>query len=170
MRRCPGSKKAHPTKKITSLVNEGAFIHGRAACEPDTHPGLAIAKASCARFSQTEERGTQANLLKTPSVGTKPTPDGARLNGSRCGPAKPRPRLKAQRLSRKPTERWGPNGAPQRKRAHTDAVPHGKPAPGALPHGKKKQQHRTMLLLEQPPSHHPPHGEGFEEWRTRSRT
>jgi len=166
----PGEQKGSPNEKITSLVNEGAFIHGRAACEPDTHPGLAFAKASCARFSQTEERGTQANLLKTPSVGTKPTPDGARLNGSRCGPAKPRPRLKARSLCRKPTERWGPNGAPQRKRAHTDAVPHGKPAPGALPHGKKKQQHRTMLLQEQPPSHHPPHGEGFEEWRTRSRT
>ena len=111
------------------------------------------------------------NLLKTPPVGTKPTPDGARQIGSRCGPAKPRPRFSSA-AAKPPNSQRGraTNAAPQRKHAHTDAVPHGKPAPGALPHGKKKQQHRTMLLLQTNLLITLPHGKVFGERRTRSRT
>ena len=112
------------------------------------------------------------NLLKTPPVGTKPTPDGARQIGSRCGPAKPRPRFQVQRPSRLTHREVGPPMQPHKENMLTP-TPHRTVSLRREPYRtvRKKQQHRTMLLLQR---NHPlftlPHGKGFEVWRPRSRT
>ena len=107
-------------------------------------------------FHNFRERGTPTNLLKTPPVGTKPTPDGARLNGTRCGQAKTETEI-VRAAPRPPYSQRGEAtiAAPPRKHAHTDAVPHGKPAPGALPHGKKNATapHEAVAATQPPPLH-----------------
>ena len=51
-----------------------------------------------------------------------------------------------------PTNRRGHTR--KEKHAHTDAVPHGKPATGALPHGKKKCNSTARCCCRKPPPHH----------------